>query len=210
MGESIELGEDYLDVSLVWGGGDQGNPFYFTAGELRNLGATNVGKNVKVSRKACFYSFRGEIGDHTRVDDFCIIKGWVDFGAYIHVAPFCMISGTGGQVQVGDCSSLSARCSIYTSTNDYRSDDLTGPIVPSRYTTVINGPVTLGRGSVLGVGCTVMPKVEIGPGASVGAGCVLTSHVPPGGIVRMERSQLRGTLRDHRKIVEMIKELIGR
>jgi acetyltransferase-like isoleucine patch superfamily enzyme len=38
--------------------------------------------------------------------------------------------------------------------------------------------VTIGNGSDLGVGCTVLPGVTIGRGVQVGAGAVVASDLP--------------------------------
>lgn len=46
---------------------------FYSTKELQAAGFHSVGDNVRVSRKTSFYGVRGVIGNHVRIDDFCII-----------------------------------------------------------------------------------------------------------------------------------------
>jgi hypothetical protein len=49
---------------------------FFSEKELSALNFKAIGKSVKISRKASFYnSSRIEIGDYSRIDDFCVLDG---------------------------------------------------------------------------------------------------------------------------------------
>ena len=67
---------------------------YYTEDELKNLGFKSIGKNVKISDKASIYNFdKMEIGDNSRIDDFCVISGSVKIGSNVHITPFCLVAG---------------------------------------------------------------------------------------------------------------------
>ena len=72
------------------------SPFY-SPHELARLGCTSVGRHVQVSRLARFYGFHGSVGDHTRIDDFVILKGHVEIGCYVHISAFSMMGFTLGK-----------------------------------------------------------------------------------------------------------------
>ena len=46
---------------------------------------------------------------------------------------------------------------------------LTNPTVPNEYRNVTGGKVTLGKHSIIGSGCTILPNVTIGEGTSIGS-----------------------------------------
>jgi UDP-3-O-[3-hydroxymyristoyl] glucosamine N-acyltransferase len=61
---------------------------YYTQEQLKQLGFKYVGKNVKISDKASIYNCdQIEIGDNSRVDDFCIISGKIKIGRNVHITP---------------------------------------------------------------------------------------------------------------------------
>jgi galactoside O-acetyltransferase len=94
------------------------SPFYTNA-ELAKLGRTWVGRRVQVSRLTQYYGFQGQLGDHSRIDDYCIIKGQVDIGCYVHISAFCMLGGTDGTISFGDFSTTAAYVALYTASDDY-------------------------------------------------------------------------------------------
>ena len=58
---------------------------YLTENQLQQLGFKSLGKNVKVSDKASIYNYdQIEIGDNSRIDDFCILSGNIKIGKYCH------------------------------------------------------------------------------------------------------------------------------
>ena len=70
---------------------------FYTEEELKTLGLKHYGKNVKISRKAMIYNTdQIEIGNHVRIDDFCILSGRIQFGDYIHIGVFTQLSGSTG------------------------------------------------------------------------------------------------------------------
>jgi UDP-3-O-[3-hydroxymyristoyl] glucosamine N-acyltransferase len=61
---------------------------YLTEEQLSQMGFRFLGTNVRISDKAAIYNAEQvEIGDYSRIDDFCIISGRVVIGRYCHITP---------------------------------------------------------------------------------------------------------------------------
>lgn len=155
---------------------------FYSAAELAELGCTRIGRHVQVSRLAQFYAFRGELGDHCRIDDYCIIKGRVDIGCFAHISAFCLLGGTGGTICIGDFSTTAAYVALYTASDDYASPLLTNAVVPSDLRDGITGDVVIGKGVVLGAHCVVLPSAVIGDYATIGALCIVNGEYVAGEI----------------------------
>jgi acetyltransferase-like isoleucine patch superfamily enzyme len=152
---------------------------FLTEQEVHELGFKELGRNVKISRKASIYG-PGDmcIGDNVRVDDFCILSGRLSIGSYIHISAYVALYGQYGIV-LKDFVALSARTLVYSGTDDYSGNFLTNPTVPSEYRNVINGMVRFEKHSILGAGCIVLPGVTIGEGCAVGAGSLVNKSLEP-------------------------------
>jgi acetyltransferase-like isoleucine patch superfamily enzyme len=182
---------------------------YFTREELLAFGFSRVGDPVWISRKCSFYAIRGALGDHVRMDDFCVVKGEVSLGSYIHVAGFCSLSGVAAPLLLEDCCSVGNRVSIYTGSDDFHADALAGNTVPASMVHTLTGRVRLGRGALVGAHSVVMPGVDVGDGAAVGAQCVVTKSVPPGTIlVSGGMRSLPVGRRDVKKILALVDQLL--
>ncbi len=178
---------------------------FFTADELKAIGFSEVGERIQISRKSSFYAITGRIGSHVRIDDFCIFKGHVEIGSYVHVAAFCSVSGAYAKAELKDFSTLSNRVSIFTGSDDYGADTLNNSQVPEAYTTIRKGAVTIGQGVLVGAHSVILPGVEIGDAASVGALALVAKSVPPGGIA--QSSPLATVHPTRRRSVETIKAM---
>ena len=187
------------------------NSPYFSAEELVEIGFSEVGNDTQISRKSSFYKISGSIGDRVRIDDFCIFKGHVEIGSYIHVAAFCSVSGAFANVQLRDFCTLSNRVSIFTGSDDYTADTLNNSQVPDRFTTLLKGAVAIGRAVLVGAHSVILPGVTIGDGGSVGAMTVVNRSVPPGGIVRAPAAiaVLSERKRDTGKIMSMARDFLA-
>lgn len=159
---------------------------YLSQNILLSLGFKNLGENVKISERAVFYNYDMiEIGDNSRIDDFCIVSagsGGVKIGRYVHVAPYCSLIGQGAIIMEDFCG-LSSKVSIYSSTDDYSGAYMTNPCVDKKYTNVKSGSVILRKHSIVGVGSVIMPNVEIKKCSAVGAMSLVTKNVEENTIV---------------------------
>ena len=185
---------------------------FFDADELNALGFSEVGDNIQVSRKCSFYRISGRIGDNVRIDDFCIFKGHVEIGSYVHVAAFCCVSGAFAKVELRDFCTLSNRVSIFTGSDDYAADTLNNSTVPEELTTIHKGPVTIGLAALIGAHSVILPGVTIGDAGSVGAMAVVTKSVGPGEMARATATvaTVGQRKRDAGKIMAMARDFLAR
>lgn len=143
------------------------NSFYSEA-EIAELGLKSYGKDVKISRKCSIYSPSTiSIGNHVRIDDFCILSGNIELGNYIHIGAYCALYGKGGIV-FEDYSSLSPRCTVFSESDDFSGNFLLGPVIPDEFTNVKSKQVIFHKFVNIGAGSIVMPGVEIQEGTAVG------------------------------------------
>lgn len=153
---------------------------YLTSRQLRKLGFRSVGREVKVSSKASIYdSHLISLGDYSRIDDFCVLSGWVEIGRNVHITIFGNISGGRAGVSIGDFSTLAYGCHIVAQTDDYSGQTMTNSTVPTRYKGEISSRVRIGRHVILGTGTVVMPGVELGDGVAGGARTLFLNSADP-------------------------------
>ena len=149
---------------------------YFNNEELKKLGLKKIGINVKISRNSCFYSPETiELGNNVRIDDFCILSGNIKIDNYVHIAAFCSLFGSGG-IELKEFSGLSSRVSIYSASDDYLGDFLTGPCIPDQYRKITIGKVTLEKHSLVGTGSTILPGVKLAIGSVLGSMSLLNKN----------------------------------
>lgn len=157
------------------------NSFY-SLEELRKIPFLSVGKNPLISRNAQFYSpEKIRLGDHVRIDDFCILSGGegIAIGSYVHIAAYCALYGN-LEITIGDFAGLSSRVSIYTYSDDYSGAGLTNPTVPAQFRTKgAAAPISIGRHAIIGTNSTLLPGSGVGEGGALGAHSLLTKRVPP-------------------------------
>jgi acetyltransferase-like isoleucine patch superfamily enzyme len=145
--------------------------------EIDLLGLKSVGSNVLISRFAQFYGAENiEIGNHVRIDDFCILSGHIRLGSHIHISAYSAMYGKYGIV-MEDYTGLSPRCTVFSASDDFSGDFLIGPMIDSKFTNVNGGKVTIKKYSQLGSNCVVLPAVTIAEGATVGAMSLVTKNL---------------------------------
>jgi galactoside O-acetyltransferase len=153
--------------------------------QIEAMGFSAVGADVQISEWARFYgASRIELGDHVRIDDFCVLsagRGGIRIGNHVHIAVFSSLIGQ-GEIVLSDFSGLSSRVSIYSSSDDYSGASLTNPTVPAEYTNVKHAPVKLGRHVIVGSGSVILPGVTIGDGVAVAALSLVTHDCSEFGI----------------------------
>lgn len=154
------------------------NSFY-SSEELTSFGFEKLGKNVLISRKASIYSPETtSIGDHVRIDDFCILSGKITLGSYIHISAYTALYGKNG-ITIGNFATISGRVFIYSQNDDYSGAYMTNPMVPNVFTNVSGGEVIICDHAIIGAGSIVLPDLTIGEGASVGALSLVKKSIDP-------------------------------
>ncbi|MBI1346193.1 acyltransferase [bacterium] len=104
-------------------------------------------------------------------------------GNHVHLGVGCYIFGAGGAVTFEDFSGLSARVSLFTSTDDFTEGYLTNPTVPNQYRRVTSGPIHLHQHVIIGSGAVILPNVTLEYGSAVGALTLVQKSVSRGTIV---------------------------
>lgn len=156
---------------------------YFRQDELQDMGFRALGRDVLIARTARLYApAYMEIGDHSCIDDFCIVSGAIRIGAHVHLAHGCRVVGGREGIQFDDFSGLAFGVTAFAQSDDYTGLHLTNPTVPMHYRSIQRGAVRLGRHVIVGAHSVIFPGVELAEGSSVGACSMLLKSTEPWGI----------------------------
>src|SRR5690625_5800523 len=91
--------------------------------ELKSMGFKYIGESVKISVKGSIYNADLiEIGDNSRIDDFCVISGKVQIGRFCHITPNCLIAGGKLGIILNDFCTLAYGVKIFSQSDDYSGD----------------------------------------------------------------------------------------
>ncbi|UCV15986.1 acyltransferase [Quatrionicoccus australiensis] len=151
--------------------------------QLESMGFRSLGRNVRISDKAAIYNPEQiEIGDHSRIDDFCVVSGKVSIGRNVHIAVFCNVAGGSEGIIFEDFSGLAYGCHVFSQSDDYTGRTLTNPTVPARFKREFKKAVRLGRHCIVGTNSLIFPGVILAEGCSVGAMSMVTKSTEEWGV----------------------------
>jgi len=152
---------------------------FLSAEELQSLGLKSYGKNVLISRKASIYGAQTmNIGDHVRIDDFCILSGKINIGSYVHISAYTALYGKSG-IDIADFVTISGRVLVYSENDDYSGEFMTNPMLPEGYTNVNGAKVIFEKHSIVASGSIVLPGVIFGDGSCAGAMSLVKNNLEP-------------------------------
>ena len=183
---------------------------YLSEQELRDVGFLKLGKNICIHSRSSIYGVENiSIGDNVRIDDFAVIiaTGPLDIGNFVSIHNFCFIGSKYG-LEIKDFVTLAPGVKIFTSSDDYHGEKLTGAIVPSELTGGHTGKVTIEKHAIIGAGSVVLPGCRIAEGCSVGALSLINRDLKPWGVYAgtpASRIKERG-----KRVLELEKELLQR
>jgi len=153
---------------------------YLTQDQLLQLGFKLLGSNVKISDKVSIYNCNQiEIGDSSRIDDFCVISGNLKIGRNVHITPFCLIAGGIPGVIIEDFSTLAYGVKVFSQSDDYSGKSMVNSTIPKYFKEEIMKQVLIERQSVIGAGSIIMPGVIIAVGSSIGANSLVLKSTSP-------------------------------
>jgi dTDP-4-amino-4,6-dideoxy-D-glucose acyltransferase len=183
------------------------NDFLLPA-ELAEIGLAQIGREVRISKHALFFApDRIKIGDYSRIDAFSIISAGgegVTIGRNVHISAHVTILGN-GPVVIGDFVTVSVRCSIFSSSDDYSGATMTNPTVPTAFRGTTDAPVTIEAHAILGAAVTILPGVRIGESACIGAGSLIKFDIPSFSIAVGVPARIIGVRKfDHRRLAEKL------
>jgi acetyltransferase-like isoleucine patch superfamily enzyme len=148
---------------------------FYTQEQLESFNFKSLGRNVLISDKASIYNHTQiEIGDNSRVDDFCVLSGKITIGRNVHIAVFCNVAGGEKGVVLEDFSGLAYACQVFSQSDDYSGKSLTNPTVPDEYKFETKKEIRIGRHSIVGASSIILPGVVLAEGTSVGAMSMVT------------------------------------
>ena len=143
---------------------------YYTQEQLKELGFKYIGKNVKISDKAGIYNYdQIEIGDNSRIDDFCVISGKIKIGRNVHITPMCLVAGGIKGIVFEDFTTIAYGVQVFTQSDDYSGRTMTNSTIPKEYKNEFMEEIILKKYSIVGAGSIIMPGVVLAEGTSVGA-----------------------------------------
>ncbi|RBP25032.1 galactoside O-acetyltransferase [Marinobacter pelagius] len=156
---------------------------YLSKDTLKALGFKAVGENVKVSDKASIYNPETiELGDHSRIDDFCVVSGKVSIGKYCHITPMCLVAGGSPGITLSDFCTLAYGVKVFAQSDDYSGSTMVNSLVPKQFKNEYLAEVLLERQVIVGAGSIIFPGVIIGEGCSIGAMTLVNKSTQPWGI----------------------------
>jgi len=142
---------------------------FFSQEELKKIPFGQIGTEVLISRKCSIYSPEQiSIGDHVRIDDFCLLSGKIEIGSFIHISAYTALYARYG-IKLEDYTTVSARVMIFSQNDDYSGSYMTNPMIPDKLRNVSGGQVTIEKYAIVGAGSIILPGVTLHEGAAVGA-----------------------------------------
>jgi acetyltransferase-like isoleucine patch superfamily enzyme len=106
--------------------------------------------------------------------------GEVIIGRGVHISPYCIVSGKSGGICIGDYSGLSAKVTIHSFSNHYRSNKNksdTGicftPLVEQNKQAMISGPVVLAENVGVALNAVILPGTFIAKNSFVSINSVV-------------------------------------
>lgn len=156
---------------------------YLSDEDVEKIGFRYLGRNVKISDRASIYNANEiEIGDCSRIDDFCVISGKVTIGKYCHITPMCLVAGGQPGLYIGDFCTLAYGVKVFTQSDDYSGETMTNSIIPKKFKSELFSKVVLERQVIIGAGAIVFPGVTISEGCAIGAMSLVTKNTKPWGV----------------------------
>jgi acetyltransferase-like isoleucine patch superfamily enzyme len=143
---------------------------YHSHDALEMLGFRHLGRGAKVSDKAAIYDAHLiKLGDHCRIDDFCVVSGRISIGAYCHVTPQCLLAGGQPGIVLEDFVTLAYGVKVFAQSDDYSGRTLVNSLIPKKFKREVFASVRLGRHTIVGAGACILPGANIEEGCAIGA-----------------------------------------
>ncbi len=155
---------------------------FLTNEELKKIGFGALGKNVLISNKCSIYNPKKiQINSNVRIDDFCILsagEGGIEIGNNVHIACYVSLIGK-NLIKLGDHVGISSKSCIYSSSDDYSGNFLTGPTISDKFKNVDSRDVILEDHVIIGALSIVLPGVTIKQGSAIGSLSLVSRDTEP-------------------------------
>lgn len=157
------------------------NAAYLSRESLERLGFAALGDDVLIHPSCVLVGCeRMRIGSHVRIDPFCVVtmSGDLVIGDRVHVSAQASLLGGGGIV-IGDFACVSHGTRVLSSSGDFSTGRINGPMVPPPHRHVVTARIEIGRHAVLGANSVILPGGGLGEGATVGALSLVKTVLEP-------------------------------
>lgn len=156
---------------------------YLTESQLKDLGFKALGINVKISDSSKIYNAdQIEIGDNSRIDDFCVLSGKIKIGRNVFMGVNGNLAGGVNGIELADFVTMAYYVNLFTQSDDYLGETLTNSTIPREYKKEKFGSLKIGRHVIIGSNSLVMPDAHIAEGCSIGAMSLVTKPTEEWGI----------------------------
>lgn len=156
---------------------------YLNEKELAQLGLKKLGKSVQISDKASIYNPECiEIGDFSRVDDFCVLSGSITIGKYCHITPMCLVAGGLPGIELADFATLAYGVKVFSQSDDYSGMTMVNSLIPKKFKNEYFARVVICRQTVIGANSIIFPGVEVAEGCAIGAMTLVNKSTSPWGV----------------------------
>ena len=153
---------------------------YYASDVLKTMGFKALGKNIKISDKASIYNCNSiEIGDNSRIDDFCVVSGKIQIGKNVHITPMCLVAGGEKGIIFEDYTTIAYGVQVFTQSDDYSGKSMTNSTIPLKFKNEYKKEVVMNKYSIVGAGSIIMPGCILAEGTSVGAMSLVMSNTEP-------------------------------
>ena len=154
---------------------------FLSESELQSMGFRKLGKHVQISDKASIHNAdQIEIGDYSRIDDFCVLSGRITLARNVHIAVFCNLAGGELGIQIDAFSGLAYGATIFTQNDDYSGATLLGPTIPLEFRQqTVRKTVVVERFCNIGTHAVIVPGVTLREGTVVGVKSLVLRKTKP-------------------------------
>lgn len=184
---------------------------FLTPAEINELGFRQAGDGIRISRRAVFFApERISIGRETRIDAYCVLSASPDglaIGRNVHISAHNVVVGQ-ARVDIGDFCTISVRCSIFSSNDDYTGAAMANPTVPDAYRLAVDAPVRIEDHVIIGAGSVLLCGVTVGRSAAIGALSLVKRDVPAFAIAAGSPARVVGER--HRGHLDACREFLSR
>ncbi|HEY3389295.1 MAG TPA: acyltransferase, partial [Prolixibacteraceae bacterium] len=83
---------------------------FYSSEDLNGLELSRLGKNVLISKVTSLYKpDQISIGNHVRIDDFCVLSGKIIIGDHVHIGAGCIMYGGSEGIFLEDFVGVSSK-----------------------------------------------------------------------------------------------------
>lgn len=143
---------------------------YVTDKQLREMDFKSLGKDVKASDLAPVYNANYiELGDNSRIDEYCVISGRLMIRWNVHKTPQCIVAGGEPGIFIDDIATLGYNDKIFSQSDDCSDRSMANSTFPKKFKREIMASVHVGRHSIGGAESTILPGFHLREGTTIGA-----------------------------------------